>query len=77
MSGRCLEDIWNASRWYSECVRRVTGKSRDSVWRLYGRCLESVKIIISGRTILECSADSVSITFLGEKTPLGLAAVGR
>ena len=46
MSGRCLED----SQVYGgnfECVRKVTGKSQDSVWRLSGRCFENVKIILS------------------------------
>ena len=61
VSGRCLEDIWNVSEGYLECVRKVTGKSWYSVQRLSGRCLESIKIILSVRRILECSAGPVFI----------------
>ena len=75
MSGRCLKHIQKVSgewRVFGMC-RKETRKSEESVWRLSGRCLESIKIILS---ILECSAVSVSITlFLGVKAPLGLASV--
>ena len=70
-----LEDIWKASGGYLECVRKMIGKNRDSDLRLPGRCLESIKIILSVRISLECSAESVSITFLGLKAPLSLAGV--
>ena len=76
-SGRCLEDIWNPSGGYLECVRKMTGKNRDSDWRLPGRCLESIKIILSVRIILECSAESVSITFSEGKAPLSLTGGDR
>ena len=51
MSGRCLVDIQKVSGGNLECVRKVTGKSQDSVWRLSGRCLENIKIILSVRSI--------------------------
>ena len=46
---RCLEDILKASGGYLECVRKITGKNQDSDsdWRLPGRYLESIKIILS------------------------------
>ena len=53
MSGRCLEDILRVSGGYLECVRKVIGKSWDSVWRLSGRCLETFKIVLSVKRILE------------------------
>ena len=55
MSGRCLVDIQKVSGGNLECVRKVTGKSQDSVWRLSGRCLETIKINLSVERILEWS----------------------
>ena len=53
--GTCKEDIQMVSGGCLECVRKVTGKSQDSVWRLSGRCLETIKINLSVERILEWS----------------------
>ena len=57
---------------YTEHFWRVFGMCQEGYLKELGQCLEVI-LKVSVLIISECSADSVSISFLEAKAPLGLA----
>ena len=62
-----------------DAVRKVPGKSQNSVWKSSGKYLESMNLNESsedfGIQVCKCTKFSPDKSLLGAKAPLGLASV--